>query len=289
MGNKTAKRPALRRLATFVAALGMLTMSSGVALMSTASAADGPNQEGYWETLPGEICTKTDTGAESGGYTVPAVADGYVWSKLIIKKGSGNIGIENQVFNNPVVGQVYTWIGFQPQQSGGWSHTILCRVPVVVEEPDVATASISVVQPDCDNENAPDIEFAGTNVVLPFDVDGTVAAGETVTVTATAVEGAEFAGGATTKVFEDVVFEAAEEGCDEVVTPPGEEPPGEEPGEETPEVEPPAVTPTVVASGVMPTGADLRGEQGLALLVAGMILMVLAGGLGLVRPAATRS
>jgi len=284
MGNKTAKRPALRRLATFVAALGMLTMSSGVALMSTASAADGPNQEGYWQTLPGEICTKTDTGAESGGYTVPAVPEGYTWSKLIIKKGSGNIGVENQVFNNPVVGGIYTWIGFNPQQSGGWSHTILCRVPVVVEEPDVATASISVAQPDCDNENGPGIGFEGTNVVLPFDVDGTIAPGETVTVTATAVDGAEFAGGGTTKVFDDVVFEAAEEGCDEVVNPPGEEP-----GEETPEVEPPAVTPTVVASGVLPTGADVRGEQGLALLVAGMILMVVAGGLGLVRPVATRS
>lgn len=372
MGNKTVKSPVLRRLAILVAALGMLAMSSGIALMSTASAAVGTNQEEYWETLPNEVCTKTDTGADAGAYTVPAAPEGFVWSKLIIKKGAGNIGDENQVFNNPVAGDSYTWLGFDPKQNGGWSHTILCAVPVVVEEPDLATAAITVTQPDCDNENTADLEFSGTNVVLPFEVDGTVGPGETVTVTATAVEGAEFSGGSDTKVFDDVVFGDAEEGCDvvvlppdvataeivvtqptcdnentpaidfsgtnvvlpfgvvgaiapgetatvtatalegaefdggdtskvfddvifdeaetgcdEVVNPPGEEPPGEETQVEPPSVTPAVVTPTVVASGILPAGADLRGEQGLALLVAGMILMGLAAGLG--RPGAVRS
>ena len=110
----------------------MLVMSSGAALMLTAPAANavvGPNQPEYWETLPGETCVKTDVGAEDGGVVVPSEPDGRDWSKLIIKKGSGNIGVENQVFNNPAVGQTFTWVGFDPKQSGGWSHYILCSVP----------------------------------------------------------------------------------------------------------------------------------------------------------------
>jgi hypothetical protein len=50
------------------------------------------------------------------------------------------------------------------------------------------------------------------------------------------------------------------------------------------------VTPTVVEAGLVGTSAqDLRGEQGLALMVAGMVMLVAAGGLGLrVRGAAAR-
>lgn len=373
MGNKTRKRPALRRLATFVAALGMLTMSSGLVLMSTASA--NTNHEDHWETAPGEVCTKTDVGAQSGAYVVPNPPDGFQWTKLIIKKGAGNIGVENQVFNNPVAGVGYTWVGFNPQQSGGWSHTILCYVPESEPDPELATASIAVQQPNCENNNIAQIFAFGNNVEFPFDLDGTVAPGETVTVTATAVDGAEFEGGSTTKVFEDVVFNEAEEDCDEVLPPEEVTPvapefadptcesgpavflpePSEVDEDDVPpvvdlvkvaaigitdvdgvryevtgdlvpggtvevtasaiepnvladgvqtfwthtfadpencdEVLPPAVlppevtptvTPTVVAAGL--PAADLRGEQGLALLVAGMVLMVVAGGLGVVRP-----
>jgi hypothetical protein len=51
------------------------------------------------------------------------------------------------------------------------------------------------------------------------------------------------------------------------------------------------VTPTVVEAGLVGTSAqDLRGEQGLALMVAGMVMLVAAGGLGLrVRSAAARN
>jgi hypothetical protein len=50
-----------------------------------------------------------------------------------------------------------------------------------------------------------------------------------------------------------------------------------------------AVTPTVVHAGLASTIKDMRGEQGLALMVAGMIMLVAAGGLGLrVRGAAAR-
>lgn len=121
-----------RRATGLIGAAGTLVLSSGVALMVSAgpAAADaGPNDAPYWQQLPGELCEKTDSGAEEGGYTVPAEPEGRDWSKLILKKGSGNIGEENQVFNNPVAGQTYTWQGFDDKQDGGWSHSILCSVP----------------------------------------------------------------------------------------------------------------------------------------------------------------
>lgn len=71
-------------------------------------------------------------------------------------------------------------------------------------------------------------------------------------------------------------------GCS-VVTPPVVTPPDDD----TPPVvdSPQAVTPTLVHAGLISTGTqDLRGERGLALLIAGMVLMVAAGGLGLIRP-----
>ena len=45
-------------------------------------------------------------------------------------------------------------------------------------------------------------------------------------------------------------------------------------------------TPTVVHAGLTGPGvaSDLRGEQGLVLLVSGMMLMLIAGGLGLRTP-----
>lgn len=133
----TKNKLVARRIAGLVGAAGTLALSSGVALMVSAgpAAADaGPNDAPYWQKLPGELCEKTDSGSEEGGYTVPAEPEGRDWSKLILKKGSGNIGEENQVFNNPVAGATYTWQGFDDKQDGGWSHSILCSVPEPVIE-----------------------------------------------------------------------------------------------------------------------------------------------------------
>jgi hypothetical protein len=47
---------------------------------------------------------------------------------------------------------------------------------------------------------------------------------------------------------------------------------------------PAAVTPTVVHAG-LGDAFDMRGQEGLALVFAGMLLLLAAGGLGLVRPA----
>ncbi|MCW2754262.1 MAG: hypothetical protein JWQ32_1673 [Marmoricola sp.] len=69
-------------------------------------------------------------------------------------------------------------------------------------------------------------------------------------------------------------------GCTSV-SPPVVKPPVVKP----PVVEPPAVTPTLVHAGLISTVTpDLRGQRGLALMIAGLLLLVAGGGLGLVRP-----
>lgn len=225
-----------------------------------------------------------------------------------------------------------------------------------------ATAEIVWTEPNCENGNTPGWAAEGDAFVTYEVTEGTVAPGETVTVTATAVEGHAFANESKTKVFEHT-FDPAEI-CD-IVLPPVEvtpaaprfvEPtcdndpevllPASVEDEETdarrtvgiadidgvryeltgdlapggavevaasalpgfviadgatvlwthtfampegctvvapPSVDPPAVVPTVVSAGVTDLGAavDPRSAQGVALLVVGMVMLVLAGGLGL--------
>ena len=90
--------------------------------------------------------------------------------------------------------------------------------------------------------------------------------------------------------------ENAEAFCTAVVSPPVDNPQVESevvvspPKAKTPKAHAATVTPTVVEAGLSGTTQDLRGEQGLALMVAGMVMLVGAGGLGLrVRSAAARS
>lgn len=213
------KFPTRRRASIFLAALSVLVMSSGAALMATASpatAAAGPNDPDYWETLANETCTKTDEGAESGGFTVPAAPDGAVWSKLILKKGSGNIGVENQVFNDPVPGQTYTWQGFNDQQDGGWSHYILCQVPE--DEPEVVEPGVTWTEPDCENDNSPSWSGANNEHIGYAVTDGSVSPGAFVEVTATAESGYVFADQSTEKVFTHT-YDEAEAPC-VIVNPP---------------------------------------------------------------------
>lgn len=161
--NHVRKHRFLAKPMAVLIAVVMTALSLG--FMASPAQATDSNDEDFWESAPGEICTKINTAASAGGYTMPAEPAGYNWSKLIMKKGSGNIGVENQVFNNPVAGQVYTWVGFQPQQSGGWSHLILCKVPEpVVTEPRDASASKTLVPADCDS--AATLSWTGANVTF---------------------------------------------------------------------------------------------------------------------------
>jgi len=240
-----------------------------------------------------------------------------------------------------------------------------------------AIADVDFTDPDCDNQNTASYDPVGQHV--SFSIEGTVAPGEKVTVTATADEGYTFDGESTVQEFEHTFGPA--EICDIVIPPtevtpvapeftdptcdsdpavvlPDPAPVTEVPVPEkkaagpvietkdvdgvhyvvsgdlvpggTVEVDATAIDPNVLAEGATThwehtfpevtdctevsvpetpegtvvttptvvhaglTGAsvtqDLRSEQGLALLVSGLVMMLIAGGLGL-RPArgATRS
>lgn len=142
--------------------------------------------------------------------------------------------------------------------------------PVVVDVPD------DVIDSPARAAAGPAIETVDVDGIH-YEASGSLTPGGAVDVVATLINPA------TTVFAPEVETEwshtfAVPDGCTTV------EPPVVDPTTVTP-----VVTPTVVSSGVVPTAKDLRGEQGLALLVTGMILMVLAGGLGAVRPGGARN
>jgi hypothetical protein len=113
-----------------------------------------------------------------------------------------------------------------------------------------------------------------------YVVTGYLVAGGTVDVDATAIPPNVLASGVTTHWQHTFTTPT---GCG-AVTPPVVTPPVVTP----PDVTPPSstvVTPTLVHAGLISTVTpDLRGQRGLALLVAGFLLLVAGGGLGLIRP-----
>lgn len=363
MGNKTAKKRPLRRLATFTAALGMLTMSSGVALMVTAAPANAANKVGIChatnsDSNPYNFISVDDDSAKLQGHLAHRNEPNKTWKS----DGTFN-GVPHQDGDPKpdLIGSFTDDQGVFHLYDGEITEAD-CNGEVELE----ATAEVEFTDPTCLNENEASYEGIGENVTFAI-TDGAEAPGSFIEVTATADQGSAFEGGGTTQVFTHTFDPALNlEGAPcVIVNPPGEVTPvapefiepdcdsdaevvlpeptvveeepvlsksgaivltadvdgvhyevsGDiEPGgtvevtasaiepavladgaetfwtytfaavEDCDEVAPPAVTPTVVSSGVVPTAEDLRGEQGLALLVAGMVLMVVAGGLGVVRP-----
>lgn len=248
MGNKQAQgRISARRAATFLAALGALVMSSGVALMVMATPANAADP----------ACT-------------PAAA----YTETI------NHPAETHVVHHDAVAAVpEKWYNFAPNDRGPFTGT-----------PDWPTDERGVWQalPGHANGGPGDLfgtfqqgEGNGSWFHREPGTEGQAAYDETVTDKAAWTE----------------TIEHAAVTCDTQVSPPGNPV-----VESQVVVSPPktkvhtkahaaAVTPTVVEAGLLSTSTqDLRGEQGLALMVAGMVMLVAAGGLGLrVRSAAARS
>jgi hypothetical protein len=237
MGNKTmSKRSSARRAATFLAVIGALIMSSGVALMVSATPANAAADKWF-------VCKYVTT---PGGDEV-------------LQTGNNPISVNSTALDGtPAPG------AFIPFKDG---HTLsyVIEADTGQEEPDVSECPLSPPEtPTCPEgtdhageeipEGSTEEEFCNDVIVTPPTVcpEGTDNAGQ------------EVPEGSTIEDF-----------CDEVVVvnPPEDNPPA---------VEPPAVTPTVVHAGLAGVSADdMRGEQGLALMFAGMVMLLGAGGLGL--------
>ena len=273
MGNKTASRKlSARRAAVFLAALGALVMSSGVALIATATPANAVAQKvvvcKYVSTPGGHV----DHVVVVDDNTLPDEFDGnfpFSWTDAHGQSSQGSVAIR---YANP---------GPPPEQAKDIS---LSECPQSEEPQDqITTASVSFTDPTCDNGNAASYATSGEHVT--FDAP-TAAPDASITVTATTDEGFIFDGGDTTATFSHT-FTAAEDCGSDPETPPT-----------TVDVDPPTTTttkhhtttkstttvstPTVVHAGLTSvSSSDLRGEQGLALVFAGMLMLLGAGGLGL--------
>ncbi|HEY0902332.1 MAG TPA: hypothetical protein VGE14_00425 [Marmoricola sp.] len=269
MGNKNKRT---RRAATVLAALGALVMSSGIALMVTATPANATHVENHdpkvvvckYVSTPGGVLhhivvVSESTLSQVEEYVAPA--DGDQWTDAQGQEG-GSIAIR------------YAGEGPPPEQADTISES---ECPQEGGGGLIATATATAIQPTCENGNIADYTTGGSNVT--FEESAAPAPDTNIIVTATATGGAEFEeGDPTTKTF-PLAFNPAEAGCGRIIV---EGPQLDDPKVEvSPPGADPAVTPTVVSAGLTDVGPDLRGEQGLALVFAGMLMLLGAGGLGL--------
>ena len=299
MGNKTSKPTAVRRVATGLAVLGALVLSSGVALMVTATPANAaqkvPSCHSTESTSnPWRLIT-TSVNAFYQGHVLAQHTDDVYPSVTFVKSGKTTSSPRSSA---TPVGLHHERVQELRARGAGRRQAQRGRL-----------------QPTCDDEAS---YTATGDHVASFTESAEPAPGTSITVTAHAVEGFVFDGDSTTKDFA-LSFDAAPTNCD-VVSPPavcpentdnaGQEipegqtaeefctdtvvvsPPGggtvvvSPPKAHTPKAHTPkaatVTTPTVVHAGLSSVSTqDLRGEQGLALMVAGMVMLVAAGGLGL--------
>ena len=287
MGNKQAqRRVSARRAAALLAALGALVMSSGVALVATATPANAAKiHKSYvckYVKTPGEDTEQLQTGNNP------------IWVDNHSLEGSPDTVTVGQKFND----------------AQGFSIVIVANTAKLNPEPtledctsenpppslDEASATVSFIDPTCASPSSGSITKSADEASFVVTPDkANYAVGDSVSVTATANQGAIFGEGATTSW--NHTFKASDAPCptEQVVSPPTPQTEAQTvvkaPKHKThTKAHASAVTPTVVEAGLIGTSAqDLRGEQGLALMVAGMIMLVAAGGLGLrVRGAAAR-
>ena len=364
--NKATKKQGLRRLAPFLAALGMLVMSSGAALMVTAGSASAATKVGIChatssDSNPYVFISVDDDSAKFKGHLAHRNTPNKTWKNAGVFNGDPHLAgapkrdlisdfvddqgnphtydgvitaadCENAVpvieavadvdFEDPTcanlgvpsydtTGQHVTFSIFSGAVAPATNVVIRATADpgtsfdgggttldfphlfgpavdpagppcVIVAPPGVALASVDFVDPTCDNLNNVAYTPTGDNATFAI-TSGTVAPGALVEITATADALHEFAGGLLKKVFThtfDPAVDLDAEPCAEVVVNP--------PTVDTPEITPTTTvaTPTLVHAGLVSSASDLRGEQGLALLLTGMVLLVAAGALGLIRPGA---
>jgi hypothetical protein len=267
--NKAIKRPTTRRAASFLAVLGMLVLSSGIALMVTATPANAAKVHKSY------VCKYVGT---------PGPDE-------VLQTGQNPIYVDN----HSIAGKDLVSVGDVFSDAQGFSRVIIANTLKLTPEPgvdactsappsvDLATANVDFVNPTCASPNSGAITSSVDEATLTITPEkASYSVGDSVEVTATANSGAAFDDGAATMWSH--TFTASDAPCTSV-TPPVVSPPKPPAKHHTQ-----AVTPTVVHAGLAGvTAEDMRGEQGLALMFAGMLMLVAAGGLGLrVRSSASR-
>ncbi len=244
---------------------------------------DHPDQASYTLTVDDldnidAALTKVVTGSPVAGGSVQVTVspkDGFVF-----EGGQESIAFPEHTFSNAVNCEIVV----PPTvvtPAAPTSTDATCDAAPTVTLPSPAPVE---EQPQVGRKAAgPVIQTADVDGVR-YTVTGELVAGGHVDVDAVALEGFTIAEGATTHWG----FDFAEPDCEVAGPGPQTDDGGSSPQEAVNTPQEATATPTVVEAGL--TGAsDLRGQQGLALLVAGMIMLVVAGGLGMVRPLGGKS
>ena len=246
MGNNLKnKRMSARRAAGFLATLGLLAMSSGVALMVSATPANAADQVSV------TFCHSTESESNP-------------WEEITTNANAFYEGHVLQMHTD----DVYPSVDFE--HANKQIHVDAQGDQAFLANHCVAPTPVQPTCADLDGSYttaASNAEFAALPAAVP---------GSTIHLTANATGGAQFAGGATT-LDVPVTLDAAPTNCGStVVSPPLVNTP------KTPKAPKSTVTPTVVHAGLTGTTVqDVRGEQGLALMVGGMLMLAGAGGLRL--------
>lgn len=275
MGNKRAQgRLSARRVATFLAAIGALVMSSGIALMVTATPANAAQKVTFCHSTGSEsnpwVKLTTDVHSFYNGHVL-AQHTSDIYPAVTFTQGKKTISVKAQGTEEDMA-----------FLANG------CKAPDSEPGDLVAAATVGFTDPTCAEPTSGDVSLSADNADFTVDPDqASYAIGDSVTVTANADQGAAFADGAQTSWSH--TFQASDGPCTSQVNPPKVK---DDVVVKTPKQHTKTkatVTPTVVHAGLAGSTTDLRGEQGLALVFAGMVMLLAAGGLGLrVRSAAQR-
>ena len=301
MGNNNAMgRFSARRAAAFLGVLGALVMSSGIALMVAATPANAAQEQ----HVPVGVCHATSS--DTHPYVFIVVDD----DSTAFKGHLMHRDHPNKVWKSAQTWNGHDYVKGDPKRdyiatytdSDGVEHVLDGNVNSETcpgdseEQPQdlVATANVTFADATCAAPTVADSTATGDNVTFEI-LSGSKTPGSNIVVRALANDNASFADESNYKDFSHAypTVDVNAAPCKVVSTP------------TTTSVSPPkahvkaktkakaqaaAVTPTVVHAGLTSVSAqDMRGEQGLALMVAGMVMLVAAGGVGFrVRGAASR-
>jgi hypothetical protein len=195
----TTRRLGRRRLATVLAAMGVLVMSSGAALLVTASPASAANKVG--------ICHATSS--DSNPYVFVSVDDDSVKFKGHLKHFTN----PNKTWQNAgsFNGDPHTAGQLKPDIIGSYTddqgvfHQMAGNVTAATCENQTpsleAAADVDFEDPSCANQNTPSYETFGVHVDHFAITSGSVAPDTSIVVTAYAAANSTFAGGGTTLDF----------------------------------------------------------------------------------------
>ena len=218
MGNKKLTRPRMRRVATVIAAFGALTMSSGVALLATATPADAvANKVGIChatnsDSNPYVFITVDDDSVKLKGHLAHRETPNKTWKSAGTFEGAAHSA---GALKPDLIGSFTDDQGVFHQYDGNITAAS-CDDDVVTPR---ASADVDVTQPDCDNDNTPSLDPEAQNAT--FVVSGSSAPGGHWVVTFTADQGFTFDGDAQSVLVIEGDFDAAEADC-VIVNPPTE-------------------------------------------------------------------